>query len=255
VADFISMLVGSQFMNPAWEWATFGIVTQQMPVLLIASAFILAGGRHNRGNKERRLMQLFYWWLLASGIAYLLLVPLAASNLFRLTGNLDKALEQQLEQVDQQTALARTRLDQATSDPAVAGMVAPGLTGDAMAERLAQLGTRLGEENQMMRNRATTGYQQERQKLLKQAITWFSQGLIAAVALLLLWQHSGWIRQCKPIADQKAVSRERPGLLATMLANRRRRPVKPKKPPKPPLRVRLFGDSRKPVKPARKPRR
>jgi len=255
LGDFVSMLIGSDLMSPAWEWTTFGIITQQMPVLLIASAFILIGGRHNRGNSERRLLQLVYWWLLVGGIVYLLLIPLAASNLFRLTGNLDDALNRQLAQVDEQTGLARQRLDSAAADPQVAAAVTGGLLGTELEERLSLLNQRVTEENQLMRNRATAGYRQERQKLVKQAITWFSQALIAAVGLLLLWQHSGWIRECRPSASGKAVARARPGRIEMIIDRWRHRPVKPKKPPKPPLRVRLFGDGRKAVKPPRKPRR
>jgi hypothetical protein len=242
LVDFANLFLGMQAMNPQWEWKTFGVVAQQMPVLLIASGLILLGGRYSRGNFERRVLQPFRWSLLLLGIIYLLLLPLAGNNLFRLNQAMEQGLDRQLDTINKQTATAQQRLDQMSGNEPLLSRIDPNASEDPEAS-LSKLADRVTEENTLMLNKAQLGFGERQTVLLKQALTWFSYAVIAGIGLISLWRKSDWIPECRPVInDIKNAEKKYPNFIQRRIIDWQRRPVKAKRIP---LHVRIMEERRR----------
>ncbi|MEO0684476.1 MAG: HpsJ family protein [Cyanobacteria bacterium J06649_11] len=82
--DVMEMFIPARFMNPNWEFQTFGALVEKVAVPLIGFAFVFLAGLNDRGNREGIILKILSWLTLLLGIIYFITVPLGVINTVRI---------------------------------------------------------------------------------------------------------------------------------------------------------------------------
>ncbi|MBD2354551.1 hypothetical protein H6G41_07900 [Tolypothrix sp. FACHB-123] len=194
--DVIEMLVPPNFMNPAWEFQTFGSLVERVPVPLIGFALIFYGEMHSRNKWEFFSLKLFSWLTLLLAVIFLLLVPLGIGNTVRLNKqsaaqitNVSKQQISQAEQVEQQ-------LSQATPEQINNFLRGQGrsLDGRSPQEVKSQILSEVTKAKSQIKNQAKATESSQRLSLLKNSVKWNLGALVSAALFFSFWKATQWAR-------------------------------------------------------------
>ena len=201
--DFVELIVPPNFMNPAWEFQTFGAIVERVAVLLIGFGLVFFGEKNGRAKGEFPLLRGLSWLVLILAIAFFLMIPLGVVNTIRLDRQYKQQVtaqvqrgKNQIQQIQQQLAGISTpeemtsflnRLDRAGRSPAIAN-------SQQLQEVKEQLVTSLAQGETAFNTQARELQANQRVNLLKKSVKWNLGALIAGMLLLCVWQGTRWAR-------------------------------------------------------------
>ncbi|OUL20772.1 hypothetical protein BV372_32595 [Nostoc sp. T09] len=194
--DVVEMLVPPNFMNPAWEFQTFGALVERIPVPLIGLALIFYGELHSRNKWEFLSLKLLSWLTLLLAVIFLLLIPLGIGNTVRLSkqsaAQITNASKQQLSQAEQ----VEQRLSQATPEQIGNFLKAQGrsLNGKSTQEVKTQILSEVSKAKSQIKTQAQTTESSQRLNLLKNSVKWNLGALVSAALFFSFWKATQWAR-------------------------------------------------------------
>ena len=206
--DLIESLYPPQFMNPAWEFETFGQLVERVPVPLLGFALAIMGGRTGRSRGERSLLKFLSWLTLVSALVFFLSVPLAILDTVRIAQQLQTEITTQL---DQQTAEAKVqvqavkeRLEQVQTPAELKSLLsqldrqeqAPEIDSDQQLDTVKrQIASSLDNQVTAMKYRARRELANRRQALLRRSVKWNLGALVSGALFFILWKGTAWARR------------------------------------------------------------
>ncbi|BAY26544.1 hypothetical protein NIES2100_63600 [Calothrix sp. NIES-2100] len=194
--DVVEMFVPPNFMNPAWEFQTFGALVERVPVPLIGLALIFYGELYSRSKWEFLSLKLISWLTLLLAVIFLLLIPLGIGNTVRLSKqsaaqitNISKQQLTQAEQVEQQ-------LSKATPEQIGNFLKGQGrsLDGKSPDEVKNQILTEVTKAKSQIKNQAQATESSQRLNLVKNSVKWNLGALVSAALFFSFWKATQWAR-------------------------------------------------------------
>ena len=194
--DVVEMLVPPNFMNPGWEFQTFGSLVERVPVPLIGFALIFYGELYSRSKWEFLSLKLLSWLTLLLAVTFLLLIPLGIGNTVRLSKqsaaqitNISKQQLSQAEQVEQQ-------LNQATPEQIGNFLKGQGrsLNGKSPDEIKTQILSEVTKAKSQIKNQAQATESTQRLNLFKNSAKWNLGALVASALFFSFWKATQWAR-------------------------------------------------------------
>ncbi|BAY13673.1 HpsJ-like protein, cyanoexosortase A-associated [Calothrix sp. NIES-2098] len=194
--DVAEMLFPPRFMNPVWEFQTFGAMVERVPVPLIGLALIFYGEMHSRNKWEFLSVKLLSWLTLVLAIVFLLLVPLGIGNTVRLSkqnaAQITNVSKQQLSQAEQ----VEQRLSEATPEQINQLLRSQGRSSDGKStqEVKTQILSEVSKAKSQIKNQAQATEASQRQSLLKSSVKWNLGALVSAALFFSFWKATSWAR-------------------------------------------------------------
>lgn len=201
--DFITLITPTRFMNPVWEFQTFGAIVERSAVLLLGFALVFFGERDGRSKLELPLLRLLSWLVLVIAVLFFLMIPLGVFNSFRI----DRLNKQQItaqivrgktqvQQIQQQLAEITTKeqMEDFLNSFSRAGRSPEIGSTQQLEEVKGQLASSLVQGEKNLSTQAKELQANHRLELLKSSVKWNLGALIAGVLLLGIWQGSRWAR-------------------------------------------------------------
>jgi hypothetical protein len=194
--DIVEMFVPPKFMNPAWEFQTFGALVERVPVPLIGLVFVFYGELHSRAKWEFVIVKLFSWLTLLFAVFFFLLIPLGIGNTVRLSNqsaaqinNLSKQQISQAEQVEKRLSAATPQ--QIDNFLRSQGRSADGKNPD---EIKSQLLSEVSKAKTQIKNQAQTTQSTQKMNLLKSSVKWNLGALVSGALFFSIWKGTRWAR-------------------------------------------------------------
>jgi hypothetical protein len=194
--DVVEMLFPPRFMNPAWEFQTFGALIERVPVPLIGLALIFYGEWHSRSKWEFISLKLLSWLTLLFAVILLLLIPLGIGNTVRLSkqsaAQITNASQQQISQAER----VEQQLSQATPEQINNLLRGQGrsLDGKNPQEVKTQILSEVSKAKVQIKNQAETTQSTQRLNLLKNSVKWNLGALVSAALFFSFWKATQWAR-------------------------------------------------------------
>jgi hypothetical protein len=194
--DVVEMLVPPNFMNPAWEFQTFGALVERVPVPLIGLGLIFYGEMHSRNKWEFLSVKLLSWLTLLLAVVFLLLIPLGIGNTVRLSkqsaAQITNVSKQQLSQAEQ----VEQKLSEATPEQIGNFLKAQGrsLDGKSTQEVKTQILSEVTKAKSQIKNQAQATQSSQRLNLLKSSVKWNLGALVSAALFFSFWKATQWAR-------------------------------------------------------------
>ncbi|MDZ7961533.1 MAG: HpsJ family protein [Aulosira sp. DedQUE10] len=194
--DVVEMFVPPNFMNPGWEFQTFGALVERVPVPLIGLGLIFYGELHSRSKWEFLSLKLISWLTLLLAVVFLLLIPLGIGNTVRLSkqsaaqiSNVSKQQVSQAEQVEQ-------RLNQATPEQIgnVLKQQGRSLDGKSPQEVKTQILSEVTKVKSQIKTQAQATESSQRLTLVKNSVKWNLGALVSAALFFSFWKATQWAR-------------------------------------------------------------
>lgn len=202
--DFIYLFIPPGFMNPAWEFQTFGAVVDRIAVPLIALVLIFWGGRNGRFKFEFSLLKGLSWLSLIAGILLLLAVPVGILNTVRLDRQANAQISKQIEQSKTQIKQIQERVSSVTTEAQMQELItqlnrssnAPKIEGSQQLETVKkELASSLTQGESSLMAQAQNAQSNQRLSLLKNSVKWNLGSLIASALFFWVWLLTAWIRK------------------------------------------------------------
>ncbi|MBW4612486.1 MAG: HpsJ family protein [Desmonostoc vinosum HA7617-LM4] len=197
--DIVEMFIPPNFLNPVWEFQTFGALIERVPVPLIGLALIFYGELHSRTKWEFLIVKLLSWLTLLLAVLFLLFIPLAIGNTVRLTNQsaaqISAASKQQLSQAE----LAEKRLSAATPQQIESFLKSQNrsLDGRNPQEVKNQLLSEVSKEKARLKTQAQTTQSAQKLSLIKSSVKWNLGSLVSAALFFTIWKGTNWARSNK----------------------------------------------------------
>ncbi|OUL26507.1 HpsJ family protein [Nostoc sp. 106C] len=194
--DVVEMLVPPNFMNPVWEFQTFGALVERVPVPLIGLALIFYGELHSRSKWEFLSLKLISWLTLLLALIFLLLIPLGIGNTVRLSkqsaAQITNVSKQQLSQAEQ----VEQKLSEATPEQISNFLKAQGrsLDGKSTQEVKTQILSEVSKAKSQIQNQAKATQSSQGLNLLKNSVKWNLGALVSAALFFSFWKATQWAR-------------------------------------------------------------
>ncbi|MBD2199184.1 MULTISPECIES: HpsJ-like protein, cyanoexosortase A-associated [Calothrix] len=194
--DVVEMLFPPNFMNPAWEFQTFGSLVERVPVPLIGFALIFYGEMYSRSKWEFLSLKLFSWLTLLLAVIFLLFIPLGIGNTVRLSkqsaAQITTASQQQLTQAAQ----VEQQLNQATPEQINEFLKSQGrsLDGKSPQEVKTQILSDVSKAKAQIKTQAERTQSSQRLNLLKNSVKWNLGALVSAALFFSFWKATNWAR-------------------------------------------------------------
>ncbi|BAY65708.1 hypothetical protein NIES22_58150 [Calothrix brevissima NIES-22] len=194
--DVVEMLVPPSFMNPVWEFQTFGSLVERVPVPLIGFALVFYGEMYSRSKWEFLTLKLFSWLTLLLAVIFLLLIPLGIGNTVRLSKQsavqITTASQQQLLQATQ----VEQQLNQATPEQIGEFLKSQGrsLDGKSPQEVKSQILSDVSKAKAQIKNQADKTQSSQRLNLFKNSVKWNLGALVSAALFFSFWKATNWAR-------------------------------------------------------------
>ncbi len=194
--DIVDMFIPFKLMNPVWEFQTIGKLVERVAVPLIGLLLVFSGKFELRSKWEFPLLALLSRLTLLVGILYILLIPLAVSDTFKLhdsVAQINIQYAQQLAQAEQ----AEKQLTKATPEEIENNFKRQGrsLNGQNPAEIKKQLLAQLAQSKQQLKTQAEENKSTQSLNLLKSSVKWNLGALISAALFISFWKGTGWARK------------------------------------------------------------
>ncbi|MEB3336719.1 MAG: HpsJ family protein [Leptolyngbyaceae bacterium] len=199
IFDFIEILTPLQIKNPAWGFGLVGSLIERVPVPLLGLLLVFYGGPSSLGRWGKVIVKFLSWFALAAGIFYILLIPVALGNTWRLNNLNNSQINTQVSQQQTQIEQYKTQLNTATAQELEALFKQLNPQGRAQISSPEELKTRLATEiekaDRRLRTESETARKNRRLALLKNSIKWTLGALISGVVLIYMWQSTSWARE------------------------------------------------------------
>ncbi|MFQ4142723.1 HpsJ family protein [Chlorogloeopsis sp. ULAP02] len=197
--DIIEMFVPPSFMNPAWEFQTFGTLVERVPVPLIGLVLVFFGETYSRNKWEFRVLKFLSWLTLLFAVCFFLMIPLGVINTVRLnnagTTQINAVSQQQIAQAEQ----VEKQLTQASPEQINNFLKSQGrsLKSQNPEEVKSKILSELSKAKEQVQIQAQANLASQRMKLIKSSVKWNLGALISAALFISLWKATHWARVYK----------------------------------------------------------
>ncbi len=194
--DIVEMFVPPNFMNPAWEFQTFGALVERVPVPLIGLVLVFFGETNSRSQWEFPLLKLLSWLTLLFALLFFLLIPLGIGNTLRLNNQsaaqISTLSKQQISQAEQ----AEKQLNQATPQQIDSFLKSQGssLDGKSPEELKAQVLSKVSQVKKQIKTKAEATQSFRGLNLIKSSVKWNLGALVAGGLFISIWKGTSWAR-------------------------------------------------------------
>jgi hypothetical protein len=194
--DIVEMFVPPNFMNPAWEFKTFGALVERVPVPLIGLVLVFFGELNSRSQWEFPLLKLLSWLTLLFALLFFLLIPLGVGNTLRLNNQsaaqISTLSKEQLSQAEQ----AEKQLNQATPQQIDNFLKSQGrsLDGKSPEELKAQVLSKVSQAKKEIKTKAEATQSFRGLNLIKSSVKWNLGALVASGLFISIWKGTRWAR-------------------------------------------------------------
>lgn len=194
--DIVEMFVTPSFMNPGWEFNTFGAIVERVPVPLIGLALVFYGNLHSRSKWEFLSLRFLSWLTLLLAVLFILLIPLSINNTIRVskenTYQINTLSEQQISQAEQ----IEKRLSEATPEQINNFLKAQNRTLDAKnpQDKKSQILSQVSQAKAQIKTQAEATQSARNLNLLKNSVKWNLGALVAAALFFIFWKTTRWAR-------------------------------------------------------------
>ncbi|AFY58421.1 hypothetical protein Riv7116_6064 [Rivularia sp. PCC 7116] len=201
--DVIEMFIPAKFLNPNWEFQTFGALVERVAVPLIGFAFVFIAGLNERGNKEGIILKFLSWLTLLLGIIYFITVPLGVINTARIykqqQGQITARLNQQKAAIEQVKKNLDGPINEVQMQQILAqlsGGRAPELkNSEELQKAKQQLSDFVNKGESELETQVQTARTNQRINLLKKSVKWNLGALISGALFITIWRNTGWARR------------------------------------------------------------
>jgi hypothetical protein len=194
--DILEMFVTPSFMNPAWEFNTFGAIVERVPVPLIGLALVFYGNLHSRSKWEFLSLRFLSWLTLLLAVLFILLIPLGIGNTIRLskqnTYQINTLSEQQISQAEQ----IEKRVSEATPEQINNFLKAQNRPLDKKnsQEQKSQILSQVSQAKAQIKTQAEATQSARNLNLLKSSVKWNLGSLVASALFFTFWKTTRWAR-------------------------------------------------------------
>jgi hypothetical protein len=194
--DIVEMFVPPNFMNPAWEFQTFGALVERVPVPLIGLVLVFFGELNSRSKWEFPLLKLLSWLTLLFALLFFLLIPLGVGNTLRLNNQsaaqISTLSKQQLSQAEQ----VEKQLNQATPQQIDNFIKSQGrsLDGKNPEELKTQVLSKVSQAKKEIKTQAEATQSSRGLSLIKSSVKWNLGALVASGLFITIWKGTSWAR-------------------------------------------------------------
>jgi hypothetical protein len=194
--DIVEMFVPPNFMNPAWEFKTFGALVERVPVPLIGLVLVFFGELNSRYQWEFPLLKLLSWLTLLFALLFFLLIPLGVGNTLRLNNQsaaqISTLSKEQISQAEQ----AEKQLSQATPQQIDNFLKSQGrsLDGKSPEELKAQVLSKVSQAKKEIKTQAEATQSSRGLNLIKSSVKWNLGALVASGLFISIWKGTRWAR-------------------------------------------------------------
>lgn len=201
--DLVMLFIPPDWMNPAWEFQTFGAIVERVAVPLVALAFLFWGGQSGRFKFEPPLLGGLSWLSLAAGVLLWLMIPLAIFNGLRIERQLSQQVAAQVENTQTQIQQVQTQLNNVQTPAELEALVqqfnqagsAPRIESLQQLETVKQeLASNLTEGVSSVNTQAQALRQNQRLTLIKSSVKWNLGALVAGTLFVWIWFLTDWSR-------------------------------------------------------------
>jgi hypothetical protein len=196
VFDVVEMFVPPNFMNPVWEFQTFGALVERVPVPLIGLALIFYGELHGRSKWEVLSVKVLSWLTLLFALLFFLLIPLGVGNTVRLSNQsatqINNASQQQISQAEQ----VEKQLNAATPQQIDNFLKSQGrsLGGKNPEEVKSQILSEVSKAKTQIKTQAQATQSTQKLNLLKNSVKWNLGALLSSALFFTIWKLTNWAR-------------------------------------------------------------
>lgn len=194
--DIVEMFVPPNFMNPAWEFQTFGALVERVPVPLIGLVLVFFGEMNSRSKWEFPILKLLSWLTLLFALLFFLLIPLGVGNTLRLNNEsvaqISTLSKQQISQAEQ----VEKQLNQATPQQIDNFIKSQGrsLDGKNPEELKTQALSKVSQAKKQIKTQAEATQSSRGLNLIKSSVKWNLGALVAGGLFISIWKGTGWAR-------------------------------------------------------------
>jgi hypothetical protein len=194
--DIVEMFVPPNFMNPAWEFQTFGALVERVPVPLIGLVLVFFGEMNSRSKWEFPILKLLSWLTLLFALLFFLLIPLGVGNTLRLNNQsaaqISTLSKQQISQAEQ----VEKQLNQATPQQIDNFIKSQGrsLEGKNPEELKTQVLSQVSQAKKQIKTQAEATQSFRGLNLIKSSVKWNLGALVAGGLFISIWKGTGWAR-------------------------------------------------------------
>ncbi|MBD0265217.1 MAG: hypothetical protein ICV78_21580 [Tolypothrix sp. Co-bin9] len=194
--DIVEMFVPPNFMNPAWEFQTFGALVERVPVPLIGLVLVFFGEMNSRSQWEFPILKLLSWLTVLFALLFFLLIPLGVGNTLRLNNQsvaqISTLSKQQISQAEQ----VEKQLSQATPQQIDNFLKSQGgsLDGKNPEEVKTQVLSKVSQAKKEIKTQAEATQSSRGLTLIKSSVKWNLGALVAGGLFISIWKGTRWAR-------------------------------------------------------------
>ncbi len=201
--DVIEMFIPARFMNPNWEFQTFGALVERVAVPLIGFAFVFFAGLNERGNKEGIILKILSWLTLLLGIIYFIAVPLGIINTVRIDKQNNQQITVRLNQQKSAIQQVKKGLDAPITEAQMQQILARLNGGRApeikskeeLEQAKQQISTFVNKGEGELETQVQAARSTQRLNLLKKSVKWNLGALVAGALFITIWRGTVWARR------------------------------------------------------------
>ncbi|NJN23357.1 MAG: hypothetical protein HC810_01750 [Acaryochloridaceae cyanobacterium RL_2_7] len=202
LVDVFTIVFPPRFMNPTWEFQSFGQCIERAPVLFLALVLIFFGEGNPRGKIERVFVKVLSWITLVLALLCFVLVPLGIFNTIRIDQTNEQRANFELSQQLSQLRQVKTQVEEAESAEDLRGLVsllgsggsAPSLDSEDLSQTQGRLFEILKNREQLFVADSSRQISKKHRALIKQSFKWNLGAVITGTLLLLSWINTRWAR-------------------------------------------------------------
>ena len=194
--DIVEMFVPPNFMNPAWEFQTFGALVERVPVPLIGLVLVFFGEMNSRTKWEFPILKLLSWLTLLFALLFFLMIPLGVGNTLRLNNQSVAQISTQSKQQLSQAEQVEKQLNQATPQQIDNFLKSQGrsLDGKNPEELKSQILSQVSKAKEQIQTQAEATQSLQGLSLIKSSVKWNLGALVAGSLFITLWKGTRWAR-------------------------------------------------------------
>ena len=198
--DYAYILYSPRFTNPTWELQTIGALVEHVVVPLLGLMFVFYRHEGTISKWEKKILAALSWFSLLVGVLYLLMLPLAVLDTWRLYQFDNTQISAQISQQSQQLQPIKEKLSQAKTDAQIEKLLtslAPqGSTPKIKSAQAVkdQLLTQIAQTERNMQAEAERVRGDRRQTLLKNSVKWALGALVSGTLFIAIWHLTDWTR-------------------------------------------------------------
>jgi len=202
--ELVTVMIPPQFMNPVWEFQTFGAIVERVAVLLIGFGLVFFGEEGGRGKWELPLLKSLSWLAFLTAILFFLMIPLGIVNTLRIDRQSNQQITSQVEQGRTRIQEIQKQLQGVTTQQQMEELLAgfnrtggsPQIGSTQQLEEVkGQLSSVLAQGETTINTQAKEAQANQRLNLLKSSVKWNLGALLTGVLLLVIWQGTSWTRR------------------------------------------------------------